>query len=66
MYEDTINNAQQQATAAWINFLNFERLRRMVEQLSHQDLNCEAAIKELAILKKFLCNPEHILGSAKT
>ena len=66
MYEDTLNNAQQQATAAWINFLNFERLRRMVEQLSQQDLNCEAAIKELVKLKAFLSNPEHILGSAKT
>ena len=66
MYEDTLNNAQQQATVAWINFLNFERLRRMVEQLSQQDLNCEAAIKELVKLKAFLSNPEHILGSAKT
>lgn len=66
MYEDTINNAQQQATAAWINFLNFERLRKMVEQLSEQDLNCEAAIKELAKLKEFLSKPEHILGSMKT
>lgn len=66
MYEDTINNAQQQATAAWINFLNFERLRNMVEQLSQQDLNCEAAVKELAKLKEILSNPEHILGSAKT
>ena len=52
MYEDAINNAQQQATAAWINFLNLERLRRMVEQLSQQDLNCEAAIKELAKIYK--------------
>lgn len=62
----TIKSTQEQAVASWITYLNQVRLNELVEKLNQQDINLEEALKELDEIKKFLGNPEHILGSPLT
>ena len=61
--ERVIKSSQEQAIASWINSLNQIRLDTLVEKLNQQDTNFEEALNELKDLKKFIGNPEHILGS---
>lgn len=62
----TIKSTQEQAVAAWITYLNQVRLDELVDKLNQQDINLEEALKELDELKKFLGDPNHILGSPLT
>ena len=62
----TIKSTQEQAVASWITYLNQVRLNELVEKLNQQDINLEEALKELDEIKKFLGDPEHILGSPLT
>lgn len=62
----TIKSTQEQAVASWVTFLNQVRLDNLIESLDKQDINLEDALKELAELKDFIGNPEHILGSDLT
>lgn len=61
--ERTAKSTQEQAVASGIYYLNQARLDTLIENLNKQDTNLEQAMIELAELKKFLGNPEHILGS---
>lgn len=61
-----VENAQQQATVAWIDYLKFERLRELADTLSKQDINLENAMEELQKLRDFIGDPSHILGSNAT
>lgn len=61
-----IKSTQEQAVASWITYLNQIRLDELVAKLNQQDINLEEALKELDEIKKFLGNPEHILGSSLT
>lgn len=62
----TIKSTQEQAVASWITYLNQMRLDELVAKLDQQDINLEEALNELNEIKKFLGNPEHILGSPLT
>lgn len=61
-----IRSTQEQATAAWIGYVNQVRVDTMMERLGQQDLNLEGALKELSELKEFVGNPDLILGSPLT
>lgn len=61
-----VKSTQEQATAAWIGYVNQIRIDTMMERLSQQDLNLEGALKELSELKEFVGNPDLILGSPLT
>lgn len=61
-----IKSTQEQATAAWIGYMNQVRVDTMMERLTQQDLNLEGALKELSELKEFVGNPDLILGSPLT
>lgn len=61
-----VKSTQEQATAAWIGHLNQVRVDTMMERLGQQDVNLEAALKELSELKEFVGNPDLILGSPMT
>lgn len=61
-----IKSTQEQATAAWIDYLNQLRLDELVRRLDAQDISLENALIELDNLKRFVGDPEHILGSDKT
>ena len=56
-------SSQEQAVAAWIDYLNHLRFLDLVERLAKQDLSFESAVEELQKLKSFVAQPEHILGS---
>lgn len=59
----TAKSTQEQAVAAWITHLNQCRLDELIEKLTQQDINFQDALEEMAELKAFIGNPEHILGS---
>ncbi len=61
-----IKSTQEQATAAWVGYMNQVRVDTMMERLTQQDLNLEGALKELSELKEFVGNPDLILGSPMT
>ena len=61
-----VKSTQEQAVASWITYLNQIRLDELIARLNQQDINLEEALKELAQLKEFIANPEHILGSQST
>lgn len=63
---DIEKSTQEQAVAAWIDYLNHLRFVDLVERLAKQDINFEAAVEELQKLKAFVSQPEHILGSLFT
>lgn len=56
-------STQEQAVAAWIDYLNIIRFNRIVQQLARQDMNLDNALLELQRLRLFISAPEHILGS---
>lgn len=60
--EKTIKSTQEQAVAAWIDYLNVLRLHELAEKLAKQDINLETAMAELQKLKTFVSDPSHILG----
>lgn len=60
--EKMVKSTQEQAVAAWIDYLNVLRLHELVEKLAKQDINLEAAMSELQKLKFFVSDPSHILG----
>lgn len=64
--ETVVKSTQEQAVAGWIDYLNILRFSALVEKLSAQDCNLEAALRELSELKEFISHPEHILGSIYT
>lgn len=59
-------STQEQAVAAWINYLRVLRMETLLDKLSAQDCNLEKALKALNEIKVFISNPEHILGSLAT
>lgn len=59
-------SSQEQAVAAWINYLRVLRMETLLDKLSAQDCNLEKALKALNEVKVFISNPEHILGSFAT
>lgn len=61
-----VKSTQEQAVASWITYLNQLRLDTLIERLDQQDINLEEALKELEELKRFLGDPEHILGNNST
>lgn len=63
---ENVKRIQEQATAAWIDFLNQTRIDELMRALDAQDISLEQAMNELQKLKDFIGDPEHILGSAAT
>lgn len=61
-----VKSTQEQATAAWINVLNQQRINELLRALDAQDISFEQALAELQKLKDFIGDPEHILGNAAT
>lgn len=61
-----IKSNQEQATAAWITYINQQRINELIQKLSAQDVSLEKALAELQKLKDFIGEPAHILGSACT
>lgn len=59
-------STQEQAVASWITYLNQIRIDTLIERLNQQDINLEEALKELEELKKFIGDPDHILGNPAT
>ena len=60
--ERIVESTQEQAVAAWIDYLNVLRLHELAEKLAKQDINLEATMIELQKLKIFVSDPSHILG----
>ena len=60
--EKIVKSTQEQAVAAWIDYLNVLRLHELAEKLARQDINFETAMAELQKLKIFVSDPSHILG----
>lgn len=50
--EKIFKSTQEQALAAWINWLNQLRLNKLIDALLNQDINLENALKELEKLKE--------------
>ena len=46
--ESVVKAGQEQAVAAWVNYLNQVRLNRLVVALAQQDKNWEEAMKTLS------------------
>jgi len=61
-----LKSGQEQASAAWIDYLNQLRLNELLTKLAAQDINLEKALVELQNLKEFIGDPAHILGSPLT
>lgn len=61
-----VKSTQEQATAAWVGYINQVRVDTMMERLGQQNLNLEGALEELSELKEFIGNPDLILGSPLT
>lgn len=66
MEEKILKSTQEQAIAAWINQINQNRLDELIRSLNQQDKNLAEALSELAELKSFIGDPDHILGSPLT
>lgn len=54
------------ASAAWVEYKNKIRFYEMCSRVFQQDGNLESALKELNVLKRFIAEPDHILGSNLT
>jgi len=61
-----IKSTQEQAVAAWIDYLNQLRLDELASNLARQDTNIAGALEALDKLKDFVGNPGQILGSELT
>jgi len=64
--EQVVKSTQEQATAAWITYINQQRITELIQKLSAQDVSLEKALTELQKLKDFIGDPAHILGSPST
>ena len=64
--EKIFKSTQEQAFASWISYLNQIRLNELFNNLNQQEINFKEALNELVELKKFIGNPEHILGNPYT
>lgn len=64
--ERIAKSTQEQAVAAWTHWLNEEVQKKVDAMLAEQDGNLEKALAEMQELKKFVSNPEHILGAVQT
>lgn len=64
--ERTLKSTQEQAAAAGVHWLNEELQRKVDTMLAVQDANLENALAEMQELKKFVSDPEHILGTVQT
>lgn len=64
--EKIIKSTQEQAIAAWNDFLCFTRLQELSNALAEQKINYQNALDQLGLLIDFLNDPSHILGSIKT
>lgn len=51
-YEKLFKSSQEQASAAWISYLNELRLKELLEKLAAQDINTDAAMKILEQAKE--------------
>ena len=49
--EQIVKTTQEQATAAWVNYLNQQRLNKLLDKLTSQDINLEKALVELQKMK---------------
>lgn len=49
--EQIVKTTQEQATAAWVNYLNQQRLNELLEKLTSQDINLEKTLAELQKMK---------------
>lgn len=58
-----IKSTEEQAVAAWTDFLKQEGFNEKIEALRNQDINLEEATENLLKIKEFISDPEHILGS---
>lgn len=61
-----MKSTQEQATAAWVHWLNAELQKKVDAKLAAQDTNLENALEEMRELKKFVSDPDHILGTMQT
>ena len=61
-----LKTSQEQAVAAWVDFLNQMRLNELLAKLAAQDINLEKALAELQKFKDFIGDPAHILGTEAT
>ncbi len=59
-------SSQEQAVAAWIDYINQLRINELLTKLASQDINLENALAELQKFKDFIGDPAHILGSTTT
>ena len=64
--EQVIKSSQEQAAAAWVTYINHQRITELIQKLSAQDVSLEKALAELQKLKDFIGDPAHILGSSST
>ncbi len=62
----TFKYTQEQAGAAWINYLRVLRIETLIDKLENQDCNIQKALNALNEVKTFIANPSHILGSMQT
>lgn len=60
---NVIKSTQEQGVAAWIDYLRVLRMEVLIDKLAAQDCNLESALKALNEVKRFISEPEHILGS---
>ncbi len=64
--EKYVKSTQEQATAAWIDYLNQLRIDELIRKLDMQDNSFEQAFLEIQKLKDFIGDPSHILGNDST
>ena len=55
---DYIKSTQEQATSAWINALNQQRINELLPALDTQDISLEQALAELQKLKDCVGDPK--------
>ncbi len=61
--QNGIERTQEQAIASWIGYLYSQRIFKVREAFSKQDINLSEALKELNLLKLFVADKDHILGN---
>lgn len=61
-----VKRTQEQATAAWVQYLYDQRISIVQEAFNKQNFNLSEALKELNSLKLFVADKNHILGNYLT
>lgn len=64
--KEIIKSTQEQAAAAWIDYLHTLRAEALIDKLSDQNCNLEHALKAIDEVRRFIADPDHILGSLAT